>query len=101
MEPFWSAYWIGCKLAFSPIISTIISQFITLSRDIHCMTNNFSEKANFIWQVVDDILRGAFKAHEYGDVRFCPSSCCAGSTLKPLIIALPQWTICFCKLKRV
>ena len=32
------------------------------------MTNNFSEKANFIWQVADDILRGAFKAREYGDV---------------------------------
>ena len=32
------------------------------------MTNNFTEKANFIWQVADDILRGAFKAHEYGDV---------------------------------
>ena len=32
------------------------------------MVNNFQEKANFIWQVADDILRGAFKAHEYGDV---------------------------------
>ena len=32
------------------------------------MINNFQEKANFIWQVADDILRGAFKAHEYGDV---------------------------------
>ena len=32
------------------------------------MPNNFQEKANFIWQVADDILRGAFKAHEYGDV---------------------------------
>lgn len=32
------------------------------------MTNNFQDKANFIWQVADDILRGAFKAHEYGDV---------------------------------
>lgn len=32
------------------------------------MTNNFQEKANFIWTVADDILRGAFKAHEYGDV---------------------------------
>ena len=31
------------------------------------MTNNFSEKANFIWQVADDILHFAFKAHEYGD----------------------------------
>ena len=29
---------------------------------------NFTEKANFIWQVADDILRGTFKAHEYGDV---------------------------------
>ncbi|WKZ48108.1 MAG: class I SAM-dependent DNA methyltransferase [Anaerolineales bacterium] len=32
------------------------------------MADNFKEKANFIWQVADDILRGAFKAHEYGDV---------------------------------
>ena len=30
--------------------------------------NNFQEKANFIWQVADDILRGSFKQHEYGDV---------------------------------
>jgi type I restriction enzyme M protein len=29
---------------------------------------NFTEKANFIWQVADDILHFAFKAHEYGDV---------------------------------
>ncbi len=28
---------------------------------------NFQDKANFIWQVADDILRGAFKKHEYGD----------------------------------
>ena len=32
------------------------------------MANNFQEKANFIWQVADDILRGTFKSHEYGDV---------------------------------
>ena len=32
------------------------------------MVNNFQEKANFIWQVADDVLRGTFKAHEYGDV---------------------------------
>ncbi|HWP91555.1 MAG TPA: class I SAM-dependent DNA methyltransferase [Thermodesulfobacteriota bacterium] len=30
--------------------------------------NSFQDKANFIWQVADDILRGSFKAHEYGDV---------------------------------
>jgi len=24
------------------------------------MTENFQDKANFIWQVADDILRGAF-----------------------------------------
>lgn len=30
--------------------------------------NNFQNKANFIWQVADDILRGTFKQHEYGDV---------------------------------
>jgi len=29
---------------------------------------NFQEKANFIWQVADDILRSTFKNHEYGDV---------------------------------
>ena len=30
--------------------------------------NNFHEKANFIWTVADDILRGTFKQHEYGDI---------------------------------
>jgi len=30
--------------------------------------NNFQDKANFIWQVADDLLRGVFKQHEYGDV---------------------------------
>lgn len=30
--------------------------------------NNFQDKANFIWSVADDILRGTFKQHEYGDV---------------------------------
>src|SRR4030066_2126398 len=29
---------------------------------------NFQDNANFIWQVADDILRGSFKQHEYGDV---------------------------------
>ncbi len=29
---------------------------------------NFQDKANFIWQVADDILRGSYKQHEYGDV---------------------------------
>mgnify|MGYP001296147670 CR=1 FL=1 len=29
---------------------------------------DFHSKANFIWQVADDILRGSFKQHEYGDV---------------------------------
>jgi type I restriction enzyme M protein len=29
---------------------------------------NFQERANFIWQVADDILRGVFKNYEYGDV---------------------------------
>jgi len=29
---------------------------------------NFTDKANFIWQVADDILRGTFKQHEYGDI---------------------------------
>jgi type I restriction enzyme M protein len=28
---------------------------------------NFQERANFIWQVADDILRGVFKNYEYGD----------------------------------
>jgi len=30
--------------------------------------SNFQEKANFIWQVADDILRGSYRQHEYGDV---------------------------------
>ena len=30
--------------------------------------SNFQERANFIWQVADDILRGVFKNYEYGDV---------------------------------
>jgi type I restriction-modification system DNA methylase subunit len=30
--------------------------------------NNFQDKANFVWQVADDILRSTFKQHEYGDV---------------------------------
>ena len=29
---------------------------------------DLQDKANFIWQVADDILRGAFNQHEYGDV---------------------------------
>lgn len=29
---------------------------------------NFQEKANFIWQVADDILRGTFKQYEFGEV---------------------------------
>ena len=32
------------------------------------MVNHFQDKANFIWQVADDLLRGTFKSHEYGDV---------------------------------
>jgi len=30
--------------------------------------DNSHNKANFIWQVADDILRGTFKQHEYGDI---------------------------------
>jgi type I restriction enzyme M protein len=29
---------------------------------------NAQDRASFIWQVADDILRGTFKRHEYGDV---------------------------------
>ena len=32
------------------------------------MTSSFQSKANFIWQVADDVLRGAIKAHLYGEV---------------------------------
>lgn len=31
-------------------------------------SNNFQDKANFIWQVADEILRGTFKPHECGDI---------------------------------
>ncbi len=37
-------------------------------RETCSLMNNFQDKANFIWQVADDILRGTFKQHEYGDV---------------------------------
>ena len=30
--------------------------------------SNYTEISNFIWNVCDDILRGLFKQHEYGDV---------------------------------
>jgi hypothetical protein len=30
------------------------------------MPNNFSEKANFIWTVADDILRGALRRMSMG-----------------------------------
>ena len=32
------------------------------------MSNNYSEISSFIWNVCDDVLRGLFKPHEYGDV---------------------------------
>ena len=32
------------------------------------MPNYFTDKTNFIWTVADDVLRGAFMVHEYGDV---------------------------------
>lgn len=32
------------------------------------MSNNFNQISSFIWSVCDDVLRGLFKPHEYGDV---------------------------------
>jgi len=32
------------------------------------MSNNYSEISSFIWNVCDDVLRGLFKPHEYGDI---------------------------------
>jgi type I restriction enzyme M protein len=29
---------------------------------------SFQELSNFIWNIADDVLRGLFKNHEYGDV---------------------------------
>lgn len=34
--------------------------------------NNFQDKANFIWKVADDILRGNFKPHEYINIYLVP-----------------------------
>jgi type I restriction enzyme M protein len=31
------------------------------------MSVNHSEISSFIWNVCDDVLRGLFKPHEYGD----------------------------------
>jgi len=33
---------------------------------------NFQDRANFIWQVADDIIRGAFRRH---DSLFCGRDC--------------------------
>ena len=30
--------------------------------------NNHSEISSFVWSVCDELLRGLFKQHEYGDV---------------------------------
>ena len=30
--------------------------------------SNHNEISSFIWNVCDDVLRGLFKQHEYGDV---------------------------------
>ena len=32
------------------------------------MSNNYTQISSFIWNVCDDVLRGLFKPHEYGDV---------------------------------
>jgi hypothetical protein len=32
------------------------------------IVENFQDKAKFIWQVADDILRDSFQQHEYGEV---------------------------------
>ncbi len=32
------------------------------------MSNNYNQISSFIWNVCDDVLRGLFKQHEYGDV---------------------------------
>ena len=32
------------------------------------MSEKYSEISSFIWTVCDDLLRGLFKGHEYGDV---------------------------------
>ena len=29
---------------------------------------SFNEISSFIWEVCDDVLRGLFKQHEYGDI---------------------------------
>ena len=29
---------------------------------------NYQELANLVWTVADDVLRGLFKQHEYGDI---------------------------------
>jgi len=32
------------------------------------MPNNYNQISSFIWNVCDDVLRGLFKQHEYGDI---------------------------------
>jgi hypothetical protein len=45
-----------------------VAEFEKRPKSSFVKSNNFQEKANFVWQVADDILRGTFKRHEYGDV---------------------------------
>ena len=41
---------------------------------------NYQELANLVWTVADDVLRGLFKQHEYGDITL------------PFSGAAPDWT---------
>ena len=49
------------------IISSLLERWHQVIGESILM-GNFQEKANYIWQVADDILRGPFKPHEYADI---------------------------------
>jgi hypothetical protein len=48
--------------------NNVAAEFEKRPKTSFVKSNNFQDKANFVWQVADDILRGTFKRHEYGDV---------------------------------
>ena len=45
-----------------------LKKHIVLTNRAHNMPVNHSDISSFIWNVCDDVLRGLFKPHEYGDI---------------------------------
>lgn len=51
-----------------PVVLSFLSILALISTYSTLPMNNHQEISSFIWNVCDDVLRGLFKQHEYGDV---------------------------------